>query len=58
MKERNVSETLGEVPRGGLLAHLEDMGSSMSPKMVPKSAAQVCIRLFASAFKYADPRTD
>lgn len=29
-KARNISQTLGELPRGGLLAHLEDMGSSMS----------------------------
>lgn len=47
-----------EGPTRRTLAHSEDMGSSMSPKMVPKSAAQVCIRLSASAFKYADPRTD
>lgn len=35
MKERNVSETLGKVPRGGFLAHLEDTGSSTSPKRCP-----------------------
>ena len=57
-EEKECQRSTWEAPTRRTFDSLGGQGLLNVSKMVPKTEAQVCIKLSASAFKRTDPKTD